>query len=62
MGDKSPGRLYLSRWSKEEGMSNKVREISVRDALASLVVGRTDVETPSGFIDVLSDTSRRGPF
>ena len=41
---------------KQEGMSNKVRESSVRDALASLVAGRTEVETPSGFIDVLSDT------
>ena len=32
------------------------KECSVRDALASLVGGESEVETPAGFIDVLSDT------
>ncbi|CAB1121308.1 unnamed protein product [Ectocarpus sp. CCAP 1310/34] len=34
----------------------KVKESSVRDALASIVGGETEKETPVGFIDVLSDT------
>lgn len=41
---------------KEEEVSNRVRECSVRDALASFVGGEIEVRTPSGDIDVLSDT------
>lgn len=41
---------------KEAETSSRVKECSVRDALASLVGGESEVETPAGFIDVLSDT------
>ena len=41
---------------KEDGESTRVKESSVRDALASTVGGCIEVETPSGNIDVLSDT------
>ena len=40
---------------KEVEESNRVKECSVRDALVSLVGGESEVETPAGFIDVLSD-------
>ncbi|CAN0244124.1 unnamed protein product, partial [Ectocarpus sp. 6 AP-2014] len=41
---------------KEVDEPRRVKECSVRDALAFLVGGEPDVETPVGFIDVLSDT------
>ncbi|CAM9194336.1 unnamed protein product, partial [Ectocarpus sp. 8 AP-2014] len=41
---------------KEDCVTERVRECVVRDALASLVGGTTEVETPSGYIDVLSET------
>lgn len=41
---------------KEVEGPNRVKECSVRDALASLVGGESEVETPAGFIDVLSGT------
>ena len=41
---------------KEAETSSRVKECSVRDALASLVGGESEVETPAGFIDVLSET------
>ncbi|CAN0525315.1 unnamed protein product [Ectocarpus sp. 12 AP-2014] len=40
---------------KEDGESTRVKESSVRDALASLIGGEREVETPSGFIDMPSD-------
>ncbi|CAM9491265.1 unnamed protein product, partial [Ectocarpus sp. 12 AP-2014] len=40
----------------EEVISSRVKERSVRDALSLLVGGKTEQETPVGFIDVLSDT------
>ncbi|CAN0252384.1 unnamed protein product, partial [Ectocarpus sp. 6 AP-2014] len=40
----------------EKYVSGRVREKSVRDALALIVGGKTEQETPVGFIDVLSDT------
>lgn len=41
---------------KEEWESGRVKECRVRDALACAVGGTTEVETSSGFIDVLSET------
>ncbi|CAN0535793.1 unnamed protein product [Ectocarpus sp. 12 AP-2014] len=41
---------------KEVERSTRVKECSVRDALASLVGGEAEVETPAGSIDVLSGT------
>lgn len=41
---------------REDECSNRVRECSVRDALASLIGGEIEVPTPSGTIDVLSAT------
>ena len=41
---------------KEVEEPRRVKECSVRDALAYLVGGEPEVETPAGFIDVLSDT------
>lgn len=41
---------------KEVEWPNRVKECSVRDALVVIVGGESEVETPAGFIDVLSDT------
>ncbi|CAM9824491.1 unnamed protein product, partial [Ectocarpus sp. 13 AM-2016] len=40
----------------EKDVSSRVKEKSVRDALALIVGGKIEQETPVGFIDVLSDT------
>ncbi|CAM9109122.1 unnamed protein product, partial [Ectocarpus sp. 13 AM-2016] len=41
---------------KEIEKSTRVKECLVRDALALLVGGEAEVETPAGYIDVLSAT------
>ncbi|CAN0020243.1 unnamed protein product, partial [Ectocarpus fasciculatus] len=41
---------------KEVERSDRVKECAVRDALAFLVGGEAEVETPAGSIDVLSGT------
>lgn len=41
---------------KPKEKSNRVKECSVRDNLRSIVHGEIEVQTPSGNIDVLSDT------
>lgn len=41
---------------RQEETSHRVKESIVRDRLASIVGGETEVPTQSGFIDVLSDT------
>ncbi|CBN79899.1 FirrV-1-A34 [Ectocarpus siliculosus] len=40
---------------REDGESTRVKESSAREALASLIGGEREVETPSGFIDKPSD-------
>ena len=40
---------------KEDGESTRVKESSVRGALASLIGGEREVKTPSGFVDMHSD-------
>ncbi|CAM9684377.1 unnamed protein product, partial [Ectocarpus fasciculatus] len=41
---------------KEDCVTERVRECVVRDALTFVVGGTTEVETPSGYIGVLSET------
>lgn len=42
---------------KQVDSRHRVKECSVSDAVAVLVGGEREVETPAGFIDVLSDTA-----
>lgn len=48
--------LKKSEYWEEKQTSPRVSECLVRDALALVVGGEIEVETPAGFIDVLSDT------
>ncbi|CAM9589874.1 unnamed protein product, partial [Pylaiella littoralis] len=40
---------------REDGESTRVKESSAREALAPLIGGEREVETPSGFVDMHSD-------
>lgn len=49
-------RALIEPIEYKEDISSRVKERSVRDALALIVGGKTEQERPVGFIDVLSDT------
>lgn len=49
-------RALIEPIEYKEDFSSRVKQRSVRDALALIVGGKTEQVTPVGFIDVLSDT------
>lgn len=55
-GEASRQALMEPMEYEDDNVSSRVRECSVRDTLASLVGGVVEVRTPSGLVDVLSDT------